>query len=182
VTADYRQYWNQSPRSKKPRGLTAFGEAVIKRIAEKQMIIDLAHADVQTFNDIINIVDKPVIVSHSGAHDVSPFHRFLTDSQILAIRKNGGIIGLWPMYFWKVGMKTPDDFKSHVRHILSLAGEDHLAIGTDLHGVLGYMEGYHGPYDSIMLTQLLLESGLSEMQVRKALGLNFIRVVRNVCR
>ena len=87
---------------------------------------------------------------------------------------------MFPMYFMGKGMKTPQDFIAHVKHILALGGEDHIAIGTDFQGIPGYMKGYSGIIDMSVITRLLFQMGLSDAQVRKMLGLNFLRVLKDV--
>lgn len=83
---------NSVPNAKK--GLTAFGEQIVKRMNELGMIVDLSHVGEQTFWDAINITTKPVIASHSCVHQLCPVFRNLKDDQIKAIAKNGGVIHL----------------------------------------------------------------------------------------
>ncbi|HAK11504.1 MAG TPA: membrane dipeptidase, partial [Chitinophagaceae bacterium] len=52
------------------------------------------HVGVQTFWDAMNTTTKPVLVSHSNCHAICPVPRNLTDEQIKAIGKNGGVIHL----------------------------------------------------------------------------------------
>lgn len=182
ASADFIQYWQKYPiHDKRIRGLTALGEAAVRKMNSLGIVIDLAHADTQTFADILTVTQHPVIVSHTGARSCGCFHRYLSDGQIRAIGRNGGVIGVWPFYYWGQGMRNAADFKCHIRHIIALAGEDHLAIGTDFNGVPGYMDGYNGPRDSIYLSELLFEAGLDDRQVRKVIGFNFLRVFARVC-
>ena len=111
---------------------------------------------------------------------MSDFHRYITDEEITAVAKTGGVVGLWPMYFLGTGMAGSQDFIAHVKHLLAVAGEDHVALGTDFQGVPGYMKGYTGISDTCFPTQLLFESGLNEIEVRKIIGLNFLRVLKEV--
>jgi membrane dipeptidase len=83
---------NTVPNTKK--GLTAFGEQIVKRMNELGMIVDLSHVGEQTFWDAINITTKPVIASHSCVHQLCPVSRNLKDEQIKAMAKNGGVIHL----------------------------------------------------------------------------------------
>jgi membrane dipeptidase len=58
------------------------------------MIVDVSHIGEQTFWDVMAITRKPVIASHSCAYALCPHSRNLTDDQIRAIGKNGGVIHL----------------------------------------------------------------------------------------
>lgn len=74
------------------KGLNDFGRQVVQKMNELGMLVDLSHVGVQTFYDALSITKKPVIVSHSCSHFLCPVPRNLTDDQIRAIAKNGGVI------------------------------------------------------------------------------------------
>lgn len=76
------------------KGLTDLGRAIIKRMNDLGMMVDLSHTGEQTFWDAINTTTKPVIVSHSNAYALCPVFRNLKDEQIVAVAKNGGVIDL----------------------------------------------------------------------------------------
>ena len=178
VTVEIERYWGSGRRRTKARGLTAFGEKVVKKMNAVGMIVDLAHADYETVMDVVLLTKRPVIVSHSGAYALSGFHRHMSDDEIIAVASTGGVIGLWPMYFSGKGMAGLADFTAHLKHILKLTGEDHIAVGTDMNGVMGYMDGYKGIPDMPTIVKNLFEAGLNERQVQKILGLNFMRVLK----
>ena len=73
-------------------GLTARGKAIVRRMNELGMLVDLSHVGVQTFWDAIHTTSKPVICSHSSVYALCPVFRNLTDEQIKAIGVNGGVI------------------------------------------------------------------------------------------
>lgn len=77
-----------------PYGLNALGEQIVKRMNELGMIVDISHVGEKTFYDAIRISTKPVIASHSCAYALCPVPRNLTDEQIKAVGKNGGVIHL----------------------------------------------------------------------------------------
>ena len=77
-----------------PYGLNALGEQIVKRMNELGMIVDISHVGEKTFYDAIRISTKPVIASHSCAYALCPVPRNLTDEQIKAVGKNGGVIQL----------------------------------------------------------------------------------------
>ncbi len=75
-------------------GLTEFGKAIVKRMNELGMIVDISHVGEQTFYDAIATSTKPVIASHSCTYALCPVPRNMTDDQIKALGKNGGVIHL----------------------------------------------------------------------------------------
>lgn len=75
-------------------GLTEFGKSVVRRMNTLGMIVDVSHLGEQSFWDAIAVTAKPVIASHSCVTLICPHRRNLTDDQIRAIAKNGGVIHL----------------------------------------------------------------------------------------
>ncbi|WP_242916243.1 dipeptidase [Pontibacter liquoris] len=76
------------------KGLNAFGKKVVQRMNKLGMMVDLSHVGEQTFWDAMATTTKPVLVSHSCVHGINPHFRNLTDAQIKAVGKNGGVIDL----------------------------------------------------------------------------------------
>src|SRR5690606_4158774 len=79
-------------RLKNGKGLSDFGRKVIQRMNELGMMVDLSHTGDSTFWDAMEVVDKPVILSHSSVYSICPHYRNLKDEQIKAIALNGGVI------------------------------------------------------------------------------------------
>lgn len=78
----------------RPYGLTSFGKEVVKKMNALGMIVDISHVGEQTFYDAIATSTKPVIASHSCTYTLCPVPRNMTDDQIKALGKNGGVIHL----------------------------------------------------------------------------------------
>lgn len=78
----------------RPYGLTAFGKEIVKKMNALGMIVDISHVGEQTFYDAIATTTKPVIASHSCTYALCPVPRNMTDDQIKALGKNGGVIHL----------------------------------------------------------------------------------------
>lgn len=78
----------------KPQGLSEHGKSIIKKMNELGMMVDLSHSSKQTFYDVLKISSKPVLVSHSNAAALTPHYRNLDDDQLIALKKNGGVIGV----------------------------------------------------------------------------------------
>jgi membrane dipeptidase len=56
--------------------------------------VDLSHAGERSFFETIEVSTKPVIASHSGCRALHDHPRNLTDEQLLALRDNGGVLGV----------------------------------------------------------------------------------------
>lgn len=78
----------------KAKGLTDHGKAIIRKMNELGMLVDLSHGGEQTFYDVLAVSSKPILVSHSNAYRLCPHFRNLKDEQLEALKKNGGVIGV----------------------------------------------------------------------------------------
>jgi membrane dipeptidase len=82
------------------------------------------------------------------------------------------------------GDKIPrPPFKSlidHIDHIAKVAGVDHVGIGSDFDGISSAPQGMDSAADLPKITEALMERGYSAEDVRKILGLNLLRVFRDV--
>jgi membrane dipeptidase len=75
-------------------GLTELGREVVKEMNRLGMIIDISHLSEQTFWEVMELSKAPVIASHSCVKAICNHYRNLTDEQIKAIAKSGGVIGI----------------------------------------------------------------------------------------
>jgi membrane dipeptidase len=75
-----------------PYGLTEKGKAIVRRMNELGMLVDLSHVGEKTFWDAIHTTSKPIICSHSSVYTLCPVPRNLKDDQIKAVGTNGGVI------------------------------------------------------------------------------------------
>ena len=75
-------------------GLTDFGRDVVREMNRLGMLVDLSHVSEQTFFDAIATSSEPVIASHSSARALTDHVRNLTDDQLRAIGRNGGVVNV----------------------------------------------------------------------------------------
>jgi len=75
---------------------------------------------------------------------------------------------------------TLDQVADHIFHAANVAGIDHVGIGSDFDGVPSLPHGLETASGLPLLTTRLLERGMSEGDVEKVLGGNFMRVFEAV--
>ncbi|MCI0569160.1 MAG: dipeptidase [Myxococcaceae bacterium] len=154
-------------------GLSDLGRAAISRMEQLGITVDLAHASERAMAEALSIARRPVVVSHTGVRGTCNNKRNLSDAQLRAIARNGGVVGIG---YWQTAV-CGDDAKAIARavlHAVKVAGVDHVALGSDFDGATST------PFDSAGLTELtqaLLDAGLSEEALGKVMGGNALRVL-----
>ncbi len=89
-------------KGNKERGLTLQGKELVKKLVDKNIAIDLSHANEKTFYDIIELCKdlkskgkEPIVfASHSNVKKLCNNQRNLSDDQILKIKELDGVIGV----------------------------------------------------------------------------------------
>jgi membrane dipeptidase len=75
-------------------GLSAFGRDVVREMNRLGMLVDLSHVSDSTFFDAIAVSAVPVIASHSCARALNDVPRNLSDDQLRAVARNGGVVNV----------------------------------------------------------------------------------------
>jgi membrane dipeptidase len=69
----------------------------------------------------------------------------------------------------------------HIDYIVKLAGIDYVGLGSDFDGGISTPNELYDATCYPIITKKLVERGYSEQDIRKILGLNFLRVFKRVC-
>ncbi|PIE12591.1 MAG: peptidase M19 [Rhodobacterales bacterium] len=157
------------------KGLTPFGREVVARLAEMPVVIDVAHSSPKVAREVLDMVEVPIIVSHTGLHSHCKVKRNYPDDLMRAIAATGGVIG---MGYWAdvvCGDISPDGIAKMIVAAIAAIGEDHISLGSDFDGSVGTA---FDTSELPALTHALLEHGLSETQIEKVMGGNMMRVLR----
>jgi len=75
-------------------GLNDLGREVVREMNLLGMVIDISHVSDETFFDVIETSEDPVIASHSGCRAINPHRRNMSDEMLRALGENGGVIGI----------------------------------------------------------------------------------------
>lgn len=164
-------------------GLTPLGHAWVRRLDAARVLVDLAHANEQTFWDVLRIEGDvpPRIASHTGVSGIRPLWRNLSDAQLRGIAESGGCVGvIFHSPFLRPGFRRAGiaDVVDHIAHIVSVAGEDTPAIGSDWDGAIRPAHGLEAPSGLAQLVAVMSRRGLSNTVIEKALAGNALRVLR----
>jgi microsomal dipeptidase-like Zn-dependent dipeptidase len=155
-------------------GLSEMGRELVSRMEELGIAVDLAHLSPAAIDDVLAMATRPTLVSHGGVKATCDNPRNLSDEHIRAIAAGGGVVGIGYFELAVCG-KDPRDVVAAIRHVVDLVGDDHAALGSDYDGATSV--GFDTA-ELPALTQQMLDDGLSEDSVRKILGANAIRVLR----
>ena len=183
-------------------GLSRFGVRVVQEMNRVGMLVDGSHTGYRTTMEAMEVATAPFIFSHSLADAVHGHYRNIRDDQIKACAESGGVIGFNGVAFF-LGDETAssETVVRHIDHIANLVGPEHAGIGLDYcrdsksvgvwtlsntdmwppnKGVPFGETAFVQPEQLLEITDILLERGYSEADVRGILGENFARVARQV--
>jgi len=156
------------------QGLTEFGRLVVKQIEKRNLVLDVAHSSTQVVRDVLAITTTPIILSHTGIFSACQTKRNIPDALMQKIAATGGLIAIG--YWGDVTCDdTPKGVAKVIRAAVDLVGEDHVSLGSDYDGAVKV--GFDVS-ELAALTHALLSQGFSEDQIRKIMGENQIRVLR----
>lgn len=162
-------------------GLTDAGRAYVAALNARRILVDLAHVDRRGFWDALAVHDRsqPAIVSHTGVRGVHDHWRNLDDAQIEAIARLGGVVGI--MYHAAfLGGRSVETVVRHVEHVIRVAGDDHVCLGSDWDGFIVPPPGLRSVAQLPDLLRCMADRGLSEQTVAKVAGANYLRVMASV--
>ena len=178
-------------------GLSAFGEEVVDAMNDLGIIPDLSHSSERAFWAVLKRSKKPVIASHSCAYSICAALRNLKDDQLKALGDSGGIVGV---NFFSAFLSEPfrqcheknkrsetpvpntvqvphTIIADHIDHMVKMAGEDCVALGSDFDGVRALPNGVTGSDYYPVLEQELRSRGYTETLIEKIFSGNFLRVL-----
>lgn len=162
-------------------GVSRFGAEVIRRMNDLGVMVDMSHAGEKSFYDALSISRAPIVCSHSNCRALCDVPRNLTDDQLRAIARKGGVvhITLYHGFLRTAGEASILDAIAHLEHAISIMGTDHVGIGTDFDGD-GGVSGMADSSEMINFTRMLLRRRYSPEDIALIWGGNWLRVMDTV--
>ncbi len=188
-------------------GLTPFGRELIGRMNARRMLVDLSHANMQTMQETIAASRAPVIISHTACMAVHENRRNTTDANLKALADRGGVVGICQMRPFLTTAKRDNlhAYFDHLMHAIKVAGVEHVCIGSDRdHRVIQlspeyiaelkkeegsqvndselpyFIDELNGPRRMEVVWDGLVKRGLAAGDVERVMGMNLLRLYREV--
>lgn len=166
------------------QGLKPFGFQTVEEMNRLKMVIDVSHLSDGGFYDCVRHSRKPVVASHSNARALCPHPRNLSDEMLRLLGENGGAAGVnfYGRFLRETGRAGLDDLVRHITWMISRAGEDAVALGTDFDGFPeeDLPDGIRGVSDLPVFFQKLEDAGISYRQIEKLASGNVKRILGEV--
>jgi len=160
-------------------GVSPFGEQLIRRMNDYGVTVDLSHAGERSFYDAIEMSRLPVVCSHSNCKALCNHERNLTDDQLRALARSGGVCQI-TLYEGFVSEKPSeaDILKAieHLNHAVKVMGIEHVGFGSDFDGD-GGIRGIRNSSEMMLFTRQLLRNRYSDADIAHIWGRNWIRVL-----
>lgn len=180
--------------------LTRAGVEAVGVMEEVGMMVDVSHLGAVGVDHVLEIARRPVIATHSSAHELRGHHRNLTDARLKGISAGLGVVNV--NFFAGFLSDRDEDFTvarivDHLEHIAAICGVGAVGLGPDfvdqvftelyplitemvIEGVDGkkLVPGLEGPRGLPLVTAELVRRGWSETDIRAVLGGNDLRLFR----
>lgn len=155
-------------------GLTPLGKDMVRKMEAKGIIIDVAHSSEAVANDVLDMVTHPIIVSHTGMKGQCDSARNISDVTMKRIANAGGLIGIG---FWRGAIcdPSPQGIVAALRYAIDTLGVNHVALGSDWDGTTAVT---FDASEIVVLTDVMLKEGFTEEEIRKVMGDNLVRFLR----
>ena len=156
-------------------GLSSFGIQALNEMMRLGIMIDVSHSSEQVVEDVLNVVNQPLLVSHTGFYGHCESSRNINDSLMKKIASNGGMIAIG---YWHGAVcgNSPKAVAQAIKYGVDLVGSKHLSLGSDFDGAV--MPSFDTSELSALTHELLL-IGLSEEDIRLVMGLNMLNFLKD---
>jgi membrane dipeptidase len=187
-------------------GLSDFGHEVIAEMNRVGILCDLSHVGPKTSEDVIKASKKPCAYTHCLPAALKAHPRNKSDEQLRFIVERGGFVGvtMFPPFLKRGTSSTVDDYVEAMEHVINVCGEEQVGFGTD------FTQGYGREFfewitrdkgyarkltefgdiinpagmreikDYPNLTAAMEKRGWKEARIRKLMGENWVRLLKEV--
>ncbi len=162
-------------------GVSPFGASVIGEMNRLGLMVDLSHASEKSFYDALEMSRTPIVCSHSNCRALCDHPRNLTDDQLRAIARKGGVvhITMYPGFLHTTEEASVVHALQHLHHAINIMGIEHVGIGTDFDGD-GGISGFNDASEAINFTMHLLRQRYNTDDLARIWGSNWLRLMQQI--
>ena len=159
-------------------GMSKEGREVVGRLQEMGLILDVAHLHPTCFWQLMDLMEAPIISSHTGIRECFDIPRNIDLAQIKEIVMRQGLVGVT----CNPEMLSPDRAVSlenifvHVDTIVQSFGPDVVGIGSDFCGFDQPAQGLEDISLAPNFASILQDHGYDGEAVAKIMGRNWLRI------
>ena len=153
----------------KHKGLTREGKGLISKMQDLGIVVDVAHAHIDTLKGIAEMRGKPLIDSHTGlSYSSAPTGgRSRTWKEMEMVVRTGGVVCTWLLAVKSrtVQRETFLDWAKEIKAMKERFGIEHIGLGTDTGGYFRgtrLIDGYKNLFDLTKLADAMIEIGSNE--------------------
>lgn len=167
-------------------GLTVQGKALVRKCAEKRMLIDVSHMNERAFWDTVDLIDQPIVATHSNAHALCPQARNLTDQQLQGIKASQGMVGVNfdVAFLRRDGQRNTqtslDVIVDHLDYLIDQLGDEHVGFGSDFDGSL-LPDDLSDVSQISALIERMQQRHFSDQLITKITSTNWINLLSRIC-
>lgn len=165
------------------RGLSELGKEAVRIINKMPLALDGAHLSEKSLADVLNLSEKPLIVSHADSRRLCNHPRNLSDDYLRAIAEIGGAVGVTFVREFLCEEPVKANIVSiaeHIYHMVDVMGIEHVGIGSDFDGVDAPVEGLEKAIQLLRLSSYLRALGFNENDTSLIMGGNFRRILSSI--
>lgn len=161
--------------------LTDKGKELVEKMIGLKMLIDVSHLPQTAFWEVVRINNgrSPLIASHSNVKTLCDTARNLSDSQIMAIAKTGGLVGICfhSPFLKESGKAKASEIVDHIEYILRLTGPEHVTLGTDFEGGIQPPDSVKSIKDCQLIFREMEKRGYSNDIIHEVIYENIFRII-----
>jgi membrane dipeptidase len=186
-------FWGVPNPLKDAKGqLNAFGEDVVREMDRVGVVLDIGHMPEASFLRALAATKNPFVTSHCMVAFCERNTSYvgadsLDDRTIRLIAAHGGVMCVHflgePFIQAHHGTHpNVQDLVDHIDHIRDVAGIDYIGLGPDYSPMKGWrwIEGAERMEGMPNVVREMVRRGYTDSQIEKVLGLNLMRVYRQV--
>lgn len=165
------------------RGLSELGKEAVRIINKMPLALDGAHLSEKSLADVLNLSEKPLIVSHADSRRLCNHPRNLSDDYLREIAETGGAVGVTFVREFLCEEPVKANIVSiaeHIYHMVDVMGIEHVGIGSDFDGVDAPVEGLEKAIQLLRLSSYLRALGFNENDTSLIMGGNFRRILSSI--